>query len=386
MNPISVPSSIELKMVQALCDKKSPYENFNESDREFVEAMIEITKWHLTHNEFYKKLADSQKFELNHIKRISDLVKIPHLWAHFFKTHETMSVKKEEVYLHLTSSGTSGQKSQIFFDEWTIKSAQRMVDWIFESYGWITPNQKVNYLLFSYETEPQSKLGTAYTDNYLCKYAPVNKVFSTIRLTGNGGHEFDAFGTIDKFIEYASEGLPVRIFGFPAFFYFALERMKTLNITPVKLHPDSLVFLGGGWKSNADKEIKKIDLYHLASEMLGLKDERIRDGFGSVEHCIPYVECQNHQFHVPIWSRVFIRSTEDLSVLGFNEPGFLHFVSPYITSVPAHSVIMGDMASLHEGKSCQCGLNTPYFKILGRAGLSKNKSCAIAASELLKGK
>jgi hypothetical protein len=47
---------------------------------------------------------------------------------------------------------------------------------------------------------------------------------------------------------------------------------------------------------------------------------------------------------------------------------------------------MGDMATLHEAHTCSCGLNTPYFRILGRAGISKNKSCAVAASELLKGK
>ena len=54
--------------------------------------------------------------------------------------------------------------------------------------------------------------------------------------------------------------------------------------------------------------------------------------------------------------------------------------------MPAHSVIMGDLASLHDGATCNCGLLTPYFKIHGRAGVSKNKSCALAASELLKGK
>jgi phenylacetate-coenzyme A ligase PaaK-like adenylate-forming protein len=385
-NNLLVPDIQKLKDVQNLCDIKNPYDQSKENDELFLKAMKEIVKWHIDNVPFYKSLANEKKFEPNDLKKIDDLINIPHLWAHFFKSHEVLSVPKENIFLHLTSSGTTGQKSQIFFDEWTIKSAQRMVDWIFEYYDWIKPEQKTNYILFSYETEPQSKLGTAYTDNYLCKYAPVNKVYTTLRMTGSGTHEFDCFGTIDKFIEFANENLPVRIFGFPAFFYFALERMKKLGIKPVKMHPDSMVFLGGGWKGNADKQIAKEDLYNLAHEMLGLNVERLRDGFGSVEHCIPYVECKNHQFHIPIWSKVFIRDTENLNTLGFNQPGFLHFVSPYITSVPAHSVIMGDLATLHEASSCSCGLRTPYFKIIGRAGVSKNKSCAVAASELLKGK
>jgi phenylacetate-coenzyme A ligase PaaK-like adenylate-forming protein len=383
---LNVPDKVALAHLQKICDVNNPYTDFTSSESDFIKAMKEVTKWHIEHSEYYKKLAKSQNFSVEEIKSIEDCLKIPHLWAHFFKTREILSVKKDEVYLHLTSSGTTGQKSQIFFDEWTIKSAQRMVDWIFDFYQWITPNSKCNYILFSYETERSSKLGTAYTDNYLCKYAPVNEVFTALKLTGEGGHEFDSYGTIDSFIKYAKAGLPVRIFGFPAFLFFALQRMKKLGIAPVKFHPDSLVFLGGGWKGHADKQIDKTELYQLAHEMLGIPDSRLRDGFGSVEHCIPYVECSNHEFHIPIYSRVFIRDVETLKPLGFSEKGFLHFVSPYITSMPAHSVIMGDMASLHKGSECDCGLNTPFFRVHGRAGLSKNKSCALAASELLKDK
>ena len=383
---LKVPNLEKLFNVQKVCENNSPYEDFEPHNNQFVTAMKEVTAWHIENCEFYKKLCLSQNFSLNSLIKIEDCLKIPHLWAHFFKSHEVLSVPEKDIFLHLTSSGTTGQKSQIFFDEWTIRSAQRMVDSIFEKYNWITPEQKCNYVLFSYETESSSKLGTAYTDNFLCKYAPVNEVFYALKLTGSGGHEFDCFGTIEAFLKFSKQGLPVRLFGFPAFFYFALERMKKLGIPPVKMHPDSLVFLGGGWKGNAEKQIEKNVFYSLVEEMLGIPNERLRDGFGSVEHCVPYIECSNHEFHIPIWSRVFIRNVETLEPLGYGEKGFLHFVSPYITSMPAHSVIMGDMASLHKAESCGCGLPTPYFKVHGRAGVSKNKSCALAASELLKGK
>lgn len=384
VNKLSVPDDKKLSAVQALCDLEDPYKNFLDSDELFLKAMREISQWHIEKSPFYKDLAASQKFNSSEVQKMEDCLKIPHLWAHFFKGNEILSIPPSEVFLHLTSSGTTGQKSQIFFDGWTIRSAQRMVDWIFEKYQWVNPNQKCNYILFSYETEASSKLGTAYTDNFLCKYAPVNEVFTTLKLTGDGGHEFDTYGTIEAFKRFAEQGLPVRLFGFPAFFYFALERMKKLGHPPLKFHKDSLVFLGGGWKGHADKQIEKDDLYNLAHEMLGIPKERLRDGFGSVEHCIPYVECSEHEFHVPVWSRVFIRDVETLKPLGLNAKGFLHFISPYITSMPAHSVIMGDMASLHD--KCKCGMDTPFFKIHGRAGVSKNKSCALAASELLKGK
>lgn len=381
-NNLVVPDKKKLKKVEEFCLNDKPYDHFSESDQNFLEAMREITLWHTEKSPFYKKYVEQKKFNIDSLKTLDDCLNIPHLWAHFFKQSEILSIPRDEVFLHLTSSGTTGQKSQIFFDEWTIRSAQKMVDSIFENNQWVTPDQKTNYILLSYETESSSKLGTSYTDNFLCKYAPVNEVFTTLKLTGEGTHEFDIFGTVDSFIRFAESGLPTRIFGFPAFLYFALERMKKLGIPPVTMHKDSLVFLGGGWKGHADKEIRKEELYSLCEEMLGIPNERLRDGFGSVEHCVPYVECSKHRFHVPVWSRVFIRDFETLQKLTEGEIGFLHFVSPYITSMPAHSVIMGDKASLHSDCGCEC--KTPYFIIHGRAGTSKNKSCAMAASELLK--
>lgn len=382
-NKLVVPDPKLLPNVQELCDISQPYEVSERADNLFVVAMQEISRWHCLHNDFYRKLVEMRKFDPAAIKSIENCANIPFVLANFFKLHEQLSIPRERVTLHLTSSGTSGQKSQIFFDDWTLPVAQRMIDFIFDYYGWITPDTPVNYLLYSYETEANSKLGTAYTDNFLCKYAPVNSVFSALRLTGEGGHEFDVFGCIDRLRAFEKEGKPVRIFGFPSFLHFTIERMKALKMEPLKLSPDSLVFLGGGWKGHANKEIAKLDLYREVASQLGIPEERIRDGYGSVEHCIPYIECRNHQFHVPVWSRVFIRDFKSLEPLPYGEKGFLHFVSPYITSVPASSVLMGDMASLHGGKSCSCELNTPYFVVHGRAGLSRNKSCAVAAAELM---
>jgi hypothetical protein len=158
-----------------------------------------------------------------------------------------------------------------------------------------------------------------------------------------------------------------------------------MNIGPMKLNPDSLVFLAGGWKGHAKQEVTKTVLYKLITEMLGIPDERIRSSFGSVEHSIPYIECAHHNLHIPVWSKVFIRDFKTLEVVGYGKPGFLQFVSPYITSVPAQGVMMGDMARLWPASSCPCGLKNDFFEILGRAGTSANKSCAAAAAELMKG-
>src|SRR5690606_13158380 len=151
---------------------------------------------------------------------------------------------------------------------------------------------------------------------------------------------------------FESVGLPVRIFGFPAFLAATLEAIMDVIGRPLKLHPESLVFLGGGWKGHEDRAISKTELYQKAQELLGIPDERLRDGFGSVEHCIPYVECKLHRFHIPVWSKVFVRDVRTLEEVPKGSIGYLNFVSPYITSVPAHNVLMTDLVHKISAKEC----------------------------------
>ena len=81
---------------------------------------------------------------------------------------------------------------------------------------------------------------------------------------------------------------------------------------------------------------------------------------------------------------MIIRDVETLEPLPYGKAGFANFITPHLLSVPAVSVLMGDMAVLHPACECGCGIKTPFMEIIGRAGTSKAKSCAITASELLK--
>jgi phenylacetate-coenzyme A ligase PaaK-like adenylate-forming protein len=367
--------------IREICSLSDPFREPAGYAELFAEAMRESMIWHAERSEYYRDFLRLKGVDPR--KPAPRLEDIPFLPAVFFKSHEVLSIPREQVALHLTSSGTTGQKSQMFFDNWSLEAGQRFVDCVYQFEGFVTPKSPANYLLYSYETEPDSKLGTAYTDHFLCKYAPAREVFHALRRTGAGGHEFDLFGCIEKLQAFEKDGAPVRIFGFPAFLYFTLKRMRELKMRPLRLSPESLVFLGGGWKGNADQAVSKEELYSMITEVLGIPDRRARDSFGAVEHAIPYSECEHHHFHIPVWSRVIIRDVRTLQPLGFGQRGFLQFLTPYITSVPAQSVMMGDLASLHPGSECACALDSPFFVVHGRAGTSKNKSCAVAASELL---
>lgn len=381
---LQVPDSKKLAAVQELCDIRDPYFTGNHADSLFLQSMEESIRWHHDRCGFYKDLLGRNAFDIKRKLQLRDLPRIPAIHANFFKTHAVRSVEEKDIAITLTSSGTMGQKSQMFFDDWSIRAARRMVDFVYDHFGWYNPDTPTNYLVSNYEPEEGSTRGTTNTSKFLTKYAPANNVNYVLRLTGEGGHEFDLFGCIEVLKKYEAEKVPVRLIGFPSFIFFILERMRSLGERDLQLHNDSLVFFAGGWKGYADKQISKPELYARLGEQLGIPDYRCRDGFGSVEHSVPYVECDRHHMHVPVWSRAFIRDVRTLEVLDYGKKGYLSFLTPYITSVPAISVIMGDLGMMHPADDCGCGIQTPWFEILGRAGLSKNKSCAVSASELLK--
>jgi hypothetical protein len=159
--------------------------------------------------------------------------------------------------------------------------------------------------------------------------------------------------------------------------------MQTTGMPALQLPADSLVFFGGGWKTRASEEIPKQQLYEHIARQLGIEMSRCRDGYGAVEHAVPYIECARHHFHVPVYAKAYVRNPRDFSVQPYGQQGLLGFVSPYISSSPAHAVVMSDLATLYPGSSCGCGLASDWFELHGRAGTTVGRSCAMAASELL---
>ena len=191
----------------------------------FLEAMKECLSHHVENNEFFAKLMDEKGVKVEDIKSEEDLEKLPFIHANLFKEYEILSVPMEDIVEHATSSGTSGQKSQMFFDKDSFDFGNSMIRNEFRYYGFLS-DEPTNYLLFTYEPAQVSKdLGTAKTDIGLLEYAPVNETFFALRYNGEG-HDFDVYGTINALEEYEKQGLPVRIFGFPSFLYFTVKQLQ----------------------------------------------------------------------------------------------------------------------------------------------------------------
>jgi phenylacetate-coenzyme A ligase PaaK-like adenylate-forming protein len=348
----------------------------------FIEAMRESVLHHSTNCEFYGRLIKAKSFRVEDIKTIEDCTKIPPITADFFKYHEVLSINKDEVEIHATSSGTQGQKSQIFLDKESIRLGTKMAIRAIKYHGFISIIP-TNYIILGYEPREGNDMGNVKVALGMTRFAPAKEKVFALRSLGDK-YEIDYFGILSAFKRFNKQGLPVRILGFPSYLYMLLKMMKDSGIKPLKLNKRSVVLTGGGWKKFDDMAIDKQELYDMVEQYLGIPSKNCRDFYSAVEHSVAYPECENHHMHVPIWSRVIIRDVKTLESLGFNQPGFLSFISPLVSSVPISSIIMSDMAVLREGKNCGCGIATPYFEVLGRAGTGKTRSCAIAASEYMK--
>ena len=69
------------------------------------------------------------------LRNMADVLALPPIHANFFKFHEIRSIPLSGVAAHMTSSGTTGQKSQMFFDAFTIGQAREMVDRVMRARG-----------------------------------------------------------------------------------------------------------------------------------------------------------------------------------------------------------------------------------------------------------
>ncbi len=353
------------------------------SEALFLDAMRESVEHHRIHCEFYEKLLKERGFSVEHIKSIADCAKIPTIPAQFFKYHEVLSVNKEDITVHATSSGTQGQKSQVFLDSNSIKLGTNMAIKAIKYHG-IISIIPTNYIILGYEPKEGNDMGNIKIAQGMTRFAPAKEKVFALRSIGDN-YEIDYFGLIDAFKRFNRQKLPVRILGFPSYLYMLLKKMKEASMKPLKLNKNSFVLTGGGWKKFDEMMIDKEELYNMVEEFLGIPAKNCRDFYSAVEHSVAYPECENHHMHVPIWSRVIIRDVKSLEPLGIDEPGFLSFISPLVSSVPISSILMGDIAVLRDGKDCGCGIDTPYFEILGRSGAARARSCAVAASEYMRG-
>ncbi len=369
-----------MKAIEKLFNEENALDYNEKTESLFFDAVKETFEHHYKSCEIYRKICENDNFKPDNLKTMEDVPHIPWIMVNVFKWYHLTSVDENLIVKRFTSSGTTGQSSHIAWDEASFKRQTIMREKIIKSYG-LSSDEPVNYLCFTYSPELADTKGAPYAHNMYTSFAPANKKFFAIHPDKYGKQVFDEDECIDILKEFEKDGLPLRIVGFPAFAWRTIKRMKELDIK-LSFPDNSLIIFAGGWKSMADEAISQEEFAEYVEKYLDIPRSSIRDIYGFVEHGVPYVTCEKGHFHVPVYSRAFVRKPGSLELLNEGERGLLHVITPYNWAQPNLSVLSTDYAVIKS--NCGCGLKSPYIMLQGRAGVKKHQGCAITATELLK--
>lgn len=368
-----------MHFTRKLFQTKDPYD-ISGTDKLFVEAVKENVRLHMARCPEYRALMEREAFFVDALQTADDLYRIPVLPTLFLKAYPLFSMEEKRFLISATSSGTSGMKSRIGIDAVSLSYGIRMMLKLF-SYYHLLSFVPTNYIVLGYEPSSLMQTGAVKTAYGVTYFAPaLHREYALIHQ--NGTYMPNIEGIERALYRYQKQGLPVRLVGFP---YFMLVLTQTIEQSgcKLKLPKGSKALLGGGFKQQAAKRIEKRELFERIEEALGIPESGCKEFFSAAEHPVAYCDCARHHFHVPVYSRVIIRDVRTLEPLPFGQPGLLSFVTPIMQSVPFVSVMTDDIAVLHEGTSCGCGIDAPYFEVLGRANAQGIKTCAAGAAEAL---
>ena len=364
-----------MKFRRKLFACRAPYDSSR--SELFLKAAKENFDYLISHCDDYKKICEG--LHVTSSEDIHDVADIPVIPTMLFKQHDFRSGR----YLVMaTSSGTSGKMSKIRFEFSALWNAMKMSLRITRFHG-VTTIRPCRYIVMGYKPHRSNKTAvtkTAYLTTFL---APAVSRKFVLKHTSEG-YKPDFEGVIKALAKYEKGRFPVRFMGFPSYTFFLFRILEEKGLS-FRLPKGSKIMLGGGWKQFYQEAADKETFYKMAKKTLGIEEENIVEFFGAVEHPILYCDCAKHHFHVPVYGSVVIRDPDTLEPIENGKTGLVNLITPITKATPILSIMTDDLGILHDGKTCGCGVDTPYLEIIGRVAPEDIKTCAAGAAEILKG-
>ena len=358
---------------------KKPFETERSNDL-FLRAMRENCAYHYAHCPEYKQILDEAKFAPDDLREYADIANMPPLPTLFFKRHHIYSMPRRRTLIRATSSGTSGQFSDIRFDTGGLWAGLQMVLTVAKQRRLLSP-RPCHYIVMGYRPHRSNKTAIAKTAYGYTLFAPaLSRTFALKYADGKYSPDLD--GIVEAIVKHSRSAFPTRFIGFPAYTWFVMKLMEERGIA-VKLPRHSIIMLGGGWKQFYREQVDKREFYEMAERILGVPEDHIVEAFGAAEHPILYCDCTHHHFHVPVYSRVIIRDVNTLEPVENGRIGLVNLLTPMVKATPIQSIMTDDLGILHDASECPCGIDAPWLEIIGRVGLKDIKTCAAGAGEIL---
>lgn len=345
--------------------KLNPYElNKEAKEKMLTKELIELTEYHREKCEPYRNILDALDYNMNKIESYYD---IPFYPVRMFKETELRSIKKEDIFKTMTSSGTTGQAvSKIYLDKETALTQQKVMIKILSDY--LGKHRVPMLVIDSKDVLKNRSLFSARGAAII----GLNIISSKTTFALNPDMSLD-ISVVKNFME-ENKGKKVLIFGFTFMvwqhFYKELKKLhERLDMS------EAYLMTGGGWKKLESEAITRRDFKKSFEELCGI--HHFLDHYGMVEQtgCI-YAECEYGHLHASIYSDVIPRRYTDFSPCEIGEKGILQVVSILPRSYPGHSLLTEDEGMVLGEDDCPCGRKGKYIKILGRIKSAELRGCS----------
>lgn len=343
----------------------SPFSLSHDKKEEMLfQNLMDLTKFHYDNCSNYQKILNALDINFQKLEKVSDIPFIP---VRLFKEFEMASIKKEDIFKTMTSSGTSGQAvSKIVLDKETAANQQKTLVKIVSNF---TGASRMPMLIIDCPSVIKNRNMFSARGAGILGFS----IFGADRTYALDDDMNIDISAINTFLE-KHKGQKILLFGFTFMIWqFFYKKLKELN---VKLDlSNGILIHGGGWKKLVNEAVSKEDFKNALNSVCGIKS--VHDYYGMVEQtgCI-YMECEYGHLHASIFSDIIARNTNDFSVCKNGEKGIIQVVSLLPKSYPGHSLLTEDEGIILGEDDCPCGRKGKYFKILGRIKNAEIRGCS----------
>lgn len=347
-----------MNRVQAPVDlPQRPYYRSGKA-HDLYEGLRALTNHHLQCSDPYRRIVEGWRFTGH---SISDL---PYLPVSIFKRMDLASIRDEETYRIVTSSGTTGMApSAVRLDRAT---SQRMTEALHgQLQDALDFRDRLPMLILDSRaalTDPSRRSARAAA---ILGMMPLGRDH-TFAFSDAEHLDLDAIRTfVDRFRDRQ-----VLLFGFT---FMAWAALIDSGIAGLNLHQATLIH-SGGWKRMAERGVSNERFKEELRQKHGIGS--IRNFYGMAEQVgSVFLEGDDGLLHTSAICDIIVRDPRTLEVVSDGNPGLLQVLSLVPLSYPGHSLLTEDLGVIHQRASGD-PLGGTAFTVLGRIPKSELRGCS----------
>lgn len=331
---------------------------------ELTQALLQLTIWHESQCDKYRRILNSLEVIPQTIKKLEDIPFIP---VRLFKEFDLLSIKRENIFKTMTSSGTSGQQvSKIYLDRETASLQSNVLSRLMAQ---LLGKKRLPMLIIDSPSILKDRKAFSARGAGIIGFSMFGKDVS-YALDDSMALDVDAIEAFQA--RYVNE--PVFIFGFTFMIwkYFVVQ----LQEKRLRLSLDQGMLLhGGGWKKLQEYAVDNSAFRVALNSVAGI--DKVVNFYGMVEQTGSlFMECEAGHLHTPVYADVIARTAEDFGVAAVGQEGILEVLSMLPRSYPGHALLTEDKGVILGVDDCSCGRLGKYFHVHGRVAKAEVRGCS----------